>query len=115
MMDTKKCVQCGQEKPVEDFSKSYRNLCKACVAENVRAKRRNLFGEGFVSTRTILHEEPTQFIPHPRLTIATAALQGLLASGKDGSNSILHIVTRAIAYADTMMNELKKYKDENDN
>ena len=48
-----------------------------------------------------------------RVQIATAALQGLLASGIDCSNSITHIVNRAIAYANEMMDELKKNKDEN--
>lgn len=36
---TKKCEVCGEIKPVEDFSKSYRNRCKPCVAEMRRNSR----------------------------------------------------------------------------
>ena len=31
---TKKCEICGRELPISDFSKSYRNRCKVCVAES---------------------------------------------------------------------------------
>lgn len=36
---TKKCEVCGEIKPLEDFSKSYRNRCKPCVAEMRRKSR----------------------------------------------------------------------------
>lgn len=36
---TKKCEVCGETKPLEDFSKSYRNRCKPCVAEMRRKNR----------------------------------------------------------------------------
>lgn len=36
---TKKCEVCGEIKPLEDFSKSYRNRCKPCVAEMRRNSR----------------------------------------------------------------------------
>ncbi len=29
-METKVCNICGQEKPVEDFSKAYKHICKEC-------------------------------------------------------------------------------------
>ena len=35
----KKCEVCGQEKHISEFSKSYRNRCKACVAEHTREVR----------------------------------------------------------------------------
>lgn len=38
---TKKCEICGRELPISDFSKSYRNRCKVCVAEQVREQRKN--------------------------------------------------------------------------
>lgn len=34
--ETRKCEVCGEIKPVADFSKSYRNRCKPCVAEIAR-------------------------------------------------------------------------------
>ena len=36
---TKKCEICGARKPVADFSKSYKNRCKACVAAEARMHR----------------------------------------------------------------------------
>ncbi len=36
---TKKCEICGEIKPIADFSKSYRNRCKQCVAEMSRKSR----------------------------------------------------------------------------
>lgn len=36
---TKKCEICGDIKPIEEFSKSYRNRCKQCVAEQTRIQR----------------------------------------------------------------------------
>lgn len=36
---TKKCEVCGARKPLSDFSKSYKNRCKACVAAEVRMHR----------------------------------------------------------------------------
>ncbi len=37
--DYKKCTECGQEKHISEFSKSYPNRCKACVAEHTRMVR----------------------------------------------------------------------------
>lgn len=36
---TKRCEICGEIKPIEEFSKSYRNRCKQCVAEQTRSMR----------------------------------------------------------------------------
>lgn len=111
-MDTKICAQCGQEKPIEDFSKSYKNLCKACVAENERKKRLET-KEIFSSARglNVVDSEP-QFIPHPRFQAAMQAMQGLIASGLYQTNSADFIARRAVAYADALLNELNKPKDE---
>ncbi len=35
----KQCSECGQEKHISEFSKSYPNRCKACVAEHTRQVR----------------------------------------------------------------------------
>lgn len=40
MCEMKKCSVCGIEKPVSEFSKSYPNRCKACVAEHTKEVRR---------------------------------------------------------------------------
>ena len=38
-METRICTECGQEKPASDFSKSYPNRCRECVAKAAREKR----------------------------------------------------------------------------
>ena len=38
-METRTCKECGQEKPASDFSKSYPNRCRECVAKAAREKR----------------------------------------------------------------------------
>ena len=35
----KKCTECGQTKHISEFSKSYPNRCKTCVAEHTRQMR----------------------------------------------------------------------------
>lgn len=35
----KQCTECGQTKHISEFSKSYSNRCKACVAEHTRQVR----------------------------------------------------------------------------
>ncbi len=39
-MENKKCEICGQMKPQNEFSKSYKRRCKACVAEAARNDRK---------------------------------------------------------------------------
>ena len=113
MSEIKKCPQCGQEKPIEDFSKSYRNLCKSCVAENVREKRKSIFDRPAISNFEIPDNSELQFIIPPRLTIATAAMQGLLAGGML-NNSKEFVAAKAVELADALLNELNKPKDKED-
>lgn len=51
------------------------------------------------------------YIPSPRMTIATAVLQGMLAGGADKSNSISYLVERSIAYADEMLKQSSYYHE----
>ena len=37
---TRKCEICGCEKPISEFSKSYKHRCKACQAKVMRNKRK---------------------------------------------------------------------------
>ena len=111
MSETKKCAQCGQEKPVEDFSKLYKNLCKACVAENVKAKRHNptvYYGRGI----SIPIPEDAAFISPMRFQAAIAAMHGLLASGSYTTNSADFIAQRSVIYADALLNELSRDNNE---
>ena len=38
----RKCEICGCEKPISEFSKSYKHRCKACQAEVMRNKRKEI-------------------------------------------------------------------------
>ena len=38
----RKCEICGYEKPINEFSKSYKHRCKACQAEVMRNKRKEI-------------------------------------------------------------------------
>lgn len=51
-----------------------------------------------------------QFIPSPRLTIATAAMQALIE--RVPNQSPKHIAMRAVAYADALLDELSRTKDD---
>lgn len=44
--DMKCCDFCGQPKPLSEFSKSYKNRCKECVATLTRAKRAGQHSNG---------------------------------------------------------------------
>lgn len=113
-MRNKKCAQCGHEKPIEDFSKSYKNLCKACVAERERLKRKinKAFGVSddmpnmpyVVSGAT----DSPHFIPNPRFIASVAAMQGMLASGMYQTNHARFIAEKSVEYADALLNELSK-------
>ena len=63
-METKKCEICGENKPQSEFSKSYRNRCRACVAEQTRNNRQL---NGHHVTRVIIDE--------PRIDIATVEIR----------------------------------------
>lgn len=39
-METRICTECGQEKAASDFSKSYPNRCRECVAKAARDRRK---------------------------------------------------------------------------
>lgn len=63
IMETKKCEICGEIKPQSEFSKSYRNRCRACVAEQTRKTR---YLNGHHVTSVIMNE--------PKIDLATADL-----------------------------------------
>lgn len=56
MNNTKKCEICGRELPLSDFSKSYRNRCRACVAKMTRVQRANARQDAEKSILTISPE-----------------------------------------------------------
>lgn len=67
--NTKICEVCGRELPLSDFSKSYKNRCRECVAAKVRSERH----DGKKSTDNIDWEQR-------RYELAKAAMQGFLSN-----------------------------------
>lgn len=119
-MTNKKCAQCGQEKPIEDFSKSYKNLCKSCVAERERLKRKinKAFGvpedipNAYIGRGiSIPIPEDATFIPPMRFQASVAAMQGLM-SNMGEYDTVDELARLAVGAADALINELNKKKDE---
>lgn len=71
--ESKKCEICGEMKPLADFSKSYKNRCKACVAAETRMNRESARNEKSQSIPEIDWEKR-------RYETATAALVAILSS-----------------------------------
>lgn len=74
----KKCEICGEMKPQEDFSKSYKHRCKECVAEQTR------------NNRQLAKAKPEKSVMSPvsdvaackrgELLMVSTAMQGLLSN-----------------------------------
>ena len=129
-MEKKKCEICGQMKPQNEFSKSYKHRCKACVAEAARNNRKQFLKlerevtEALINGNQIIPamESPTTYLPNPRYIIATHAMQGILASEKvmslvfasmrDVKECTIYetVAITSIAFADALMKKLKDKK-----
>ncbi len=76
MKKTKKCEVCGKELPLSDFSKSYKNRCRKCVAEMVRSERKQKMDNeksGMVKSIVKSTGETVMVKPcHEPITIRTA-------------------------------------------
>ena len=103
-MKMKTCEICGKTLPESDFSKSYRNRCKPCVAEQTRNNRIN-----GLSAKTI-------FIDEPRITEDAAELRlvestiGALINKHDGcimDYECDEIGARAVRIAHAAMSRMK--------
>lgn len=55
-METKKCEICGRELLISEFSKSYKNRCRECVAQMTREKRAEAKKDASKSILTITPE-----------------------------------------------------------
>lgn len=101
-METKRCETCGKTLPVSDFSKSYKNRCKQCVAEITKEKRN--------SNTTLFHKRIDW--EQRRYEIAKAAMVGQLASpiveGIDPNPSMQDVCIWSVKFADALIEELKK-------
>lgn len=73
-METKKCEVCGEIKPQSEFSKSYRNRCRSCVAEQTRNARHI---NGHHATSVIL-DEPRIDLAATELRLVESAITALI-------------------------------------
>ncbi len=83
-MELRKCEICGKPTAEADFSKSYKNRCKPCVAELTRERRTEQKEQPEDATTSIEPRWPNIVqipVKESRLfELTKAALQGLLAS-----------------------------------
>lgn len=99
-METKKCTECGQIKPISEMSKSYTNRCKACVAEHTRMVRQRA------------KNDETELMPknidweQRRYEIATQAMIAMIDNKKINNNARL-IALNAVEIANAVIRELK--------
>ena len=109
-METKRCETCGKTLPVFDFSKSYKNRCKQCVAEITKEKRN--------SNTTLSHKRIDW--EQRRYEIAKDMLCAIYmdeGNEKRSTNpgiefeyqSLEGSAREAIRYANVLIEELKKY------
>jgi len=125
MGQSKRCEVCGQFKPVEDFSKSYKNRCKKCVASMSRMRRDSCSEKKAEEYRKIM-ETPDPIADNflidweqRRYELSKAAMQGMISNwveertDKSYANNISNLCKMSIDIADTMIQELKsKQHDE---
>ena len=113
-METKTCKLCGRTLPVSDFSKSYKGLCKECVAKLTRERRK--------ATSQVTTSNSTKFIDweQRRYEIAKDMLCAIYMD--DGNEkrsdclgkkieyqSLEGSAREAVRYANVLIEELKKY------
>ena len=97
----KHCEICGRDLPESEFSKSYKNRCKKCVAEQTRNNRHLSKNQ----PKVIDWEER-------RYELAKAAMCGILGNSRFDklSESGLfkgNVAGNAISYADEMIRQLR--------
>lgn len=83
-METRTCEICGKPTAEADFSKSYKNRCKACVAEQTRERRaeqkENPNDTGDIPRSQWAWPTPVPVKESRLFELTKAALQGLLAN-----------------------------------
>ena len=115
MGQSKRCEVCGQLKPVEDFSKSYKNRCKKCVASMSRMRRDSCSEKKAEEYRKIM-ETPDPIADNflidweqRRYELAKSAMQGYcIALGiNDDSETYDDIAIGSLRVADALIKKLK--------
>lgn len=107
-MDEKRvCKLCGEEKSAASFGLWDSEVCLRC---KTALKRGWYVAKDDHTISATGYNADVQFIPSPRMTIATAAMQGLLSEGW-GSNSAEFVAQKAVDFADALLNKLFEPKD----
>lgn len=104
-MNTKQCEICGETKPQSEFSKSYRNRCRACVAEQTR-NNRQLNG---LSAKTILIDTPRIDYAAAELRLVESAMTALINKndGRIMNYECDEIGERAVRIAHAALSRMK--------
>lgn len=105
-MNTKKCEICGKVLPIEEFSKSYRNRCRKCVADLSREARKAINHNDTIVIDTVDWEAR-------RYDLTKSILLVLL--DKDGYNRMPQkYASNAVLLADEVILKLKEVRNESD-
>lgn len=99
-METKKCEICGRELPVSDFSKSYKNRCRECVAAHTREVRHK--------EKISINADLTESVDWEsrRYDLTKSAMVAMI--DKRGCNRAAIIAMDAVEIADEVIKELQK-------
>ena len=110
----KRCEICGEVKPLSEFSKSYKNRCKKCVAEETRSKRHGNIHERTLVVPTINWEQRRYEIAKDILPFIATSTKEILWQGRGLGEEVNDITVQdycakhAIFYADALIEELKR-------
>lgn len=105
IMKTKKCEICGENKPQSEFSKSYRNRCRACVVEQTR-KTRYLNGHHVTS---VIFDDPKIDLATVEIRLVESAIAALIQKndGRIMNYECEEIGAKAALIAHSAMNHMK--------
>ena len=92
MEKLKRCELCGEMKPLNDFSKSYKNRCKKCVSYMEKTKRN-------------IHKEAKDYIA--LMTAPDPISESLLIDWEQRRYETAKV---CVEFTDTLLNELKVNK-----
>lgn len=107
----KKCEVCGEVKPLSQFSKSYRNRCKQCVAEATRQKR----AEDKAFWEDVAKQQQEQRAASLRHELTKIALQGIMAHSEIEGMNTREVAEMAVDIADETLRALSITKVEFEN
>lgn len=116
--DKKQCEICGEAKPLSQFSKSYPNRCRKCVAEQTRRQRK---GNGIHATTVIFDDPIPRTAPTPedkaskRYELTKIALQGIMAHADIEGMNTRQLAVMAVDIADETLRALSIMDVEFDN